>query len=127
MTISMEEVLRPPTEAEVELALSMFAASVREAYGQRLRGLYLFGSRARGDHEPHSDADVAVLLCDEAWELTSEKRRLARLAVEAIVATGVHVQGWPVSLCDWSQPERSSNARLIENMRRDGRSLMPTP
>src|SRR3989304_409697 len=35
---------------------------LRQAYGQRLRGVYLFGSRARGDHEPDSDVDVLIVL-----------------------------------------------------------------
>lgn len=33
-------------------------------YGERIRGLYLFGSYARGDHEEGSDLDVLVVLDD---------------------------------------------------------------
>jgi predicted nucleotidyltransferase len=33
-------------------------------YGDRLERVALFGSRARGDHRPDSDYDVAVLIKD---------------------------------------------------------------
>jgi uncharacterized protein len=34
-------------------------------YGERLSGLYLFGSYARGEAEPGSDIDVAVVLAGD--------------------------------------------------------------
>ncbi|HEX8165096.1 MAG TPA: nucleotidyltransferase domain-containing protein [Beijerinckiaceae bacterium] len=57
-----ERILRPPTEEEVQHALARFVTDVRRRYGSRLKGLYRVGSRARGDHHPHSDGDVAVIL-----------------------------------------------------------------
>ena len=33
-------------------------------YGSRLRGIYLYGSRARGEAQPESDVDVLVVLED---------------------------------------------------------------
>jgi predicted nucleotidyltransferase len=67
MSDELNEMLRPPTSSEIEAALAQFAANVRNHYGSRLHGLYLFGSRARGDHRPDSDADVAVILQDGDW------------------------------------------------------------
>lgn len=120
---TMEEILRPPTEAEVTKALALFADAIRGAYGDRLAALYLFGSRARGDHEPHSDADVAVVLVDEDWRYMPEKMRLADLACDVIVETGVHVQGWPVSGKTWRDPAKHHNPGLIRNMKRDARAM----
>lgn len=42
--------------------LARIAVALREAFGMRLVSALLFGSRARGDHQPDSDYDVAVLL-----------------------------------------------------------------
>ncbi len=60
-------------------ALSMFADDVRPAYGDRLKGLMVFGSRARGDASPDSDLDVAVILAGDV-DLYGEKMVLADLA-----------------------------------------------
>lgn len=37
-------------------------AALREAYGDRLRGVILYGSEVRGTAEPDSDIDLLVLL-----------------------------------------------------------------
>jgi Nucleotidyltransferase domain. len=39
-------------------------------YGQRLKGVYLFGSYARGDYDDNSDVDVLIVLdsYESYWE-----------------------------------------------------------
>lgn len=120
--IDIDEILRPPTEAEVERAISMFADAVRAHYGERLKGLYLFGSRARGDHKPDSDADIAVVL-HGLESASAEKMPLTDLAYDVIVETGVHVQAWPVSETHWNDPAMHTNPPLVRNMRADGREI----
>jgi predicted nucleotidyltransferase len=120
---TMEEILRPPTDEEVVLALRRFAADLAAHYGERLAGLFLFGSRARGDNEPDSDADVVVLLEDGDWRFFREKMDIAGIATDTIVDTGVHVQGWPVSRSQWDDPRKHTNPALIRNMRRDAKPL----
>ncbi len=100
----------------------MFADAVRRAYGDRLKGLVVFGSRARGDASPDNDLDVAVILAGDV-DLYGEKTALADLAYDAIVETGVHVQAWPVSTDEWQDPEKHSNPFLVRAMRRDGTSV----
>ena len=97
------ELLRPPTEAEAGAALAAFAEAVRASYSGRLRGLYLFGSRARGDHRPDSDADVAVVLDDGDWAEWIERRRLNRLAYDAGFACGLDIQPWPIPVREWTE------------------------
>jgi antitoxin ChpS len=118
-----EDILAPPGESDVARALELFAAAVRAAYGDRVSGLFLFGSRARGDFEPFSDADVAVVLNDEDWALVRETRRLARLANEVLIETGVEIQAWPVSRAAWDDPAHHPETALVENMRRDAKAV----
>lgn len=46
--------------------------------------LYLFGSKARGDHGPDSDFDLMVVVPDDA----EEERRSGQLAYKALRGTG---------------------------------------
>ncbi len=47
-------------DAETQRAVRCFLALIAGRYD--IAGAILYGSRARGDHRPDSDADVAVLL-----------------------------------------------------------------
>jgi predicted nucleotidyltransferase len=51
-----------PVSPHHDPVLSRFREAVAEAYGDRLERVVLFGSRARGDHRPDSDYDVAVFI-----------------------------------------------------------------
>ncbi|MGA1356408.1 MAG: nucleotidyltransferase family protein [Prochlorothrix sp.] len=42
--------------------LSQLKQDLSALYGDRLRHLTLFGSQARGDHDPESDIDILVVL-----------------------------------------------------------------
>ena len=46
----------------VDPVMLRFRQALDAAYGARLERAVLFGSRARGDHRPDSDYDVAVFL-----------------------------------------------------------------
>jgi antitoxin ChpS len=104
----LAELLQPPSDVEVEKALDAFAFAARAHYGDRLTGLYLFGSRARGDYRPDSDADVVVVLADGDWEEWVERRKLNRFAYDAGFDYGLDIQPWPMSLAEWTNPERAT-------------------
>jgi antitoxin ChpS len=120
----IDDLLTPPDDATVDRALRDFVKTLRPVYGERLRGVYLFGSRARGDHTPESDADVAVVLADGDWTYWDEKMRLAGLEYETIITTGAEPQGWPVRESEWLNPERHRNPELVRAMRRDAKDLL---
>ena len=42
--------------------LDELKAALHHLYGPRLRGVYLFGSYARGDQDSESDVDVLIVL-----------------------------------------------------------------
>ena len=48
--------------SEVRGLLDEVGDQVRSAYGERLRGVFLFGSYARGEADSESDVDVLVVL-----------------------------------------------------------------
>jgi len=58
---------------------SRFIKRVVDAYGGRVT-LVLFGSRARGDHDPASDYDVIVVIedYDDYFEEVAKIRRMGR-------------------------------------------------
>jgi uncharacterized protein len=116
-----DTVLRTPSEAEVERALAAFASAVRHHYQRRLKGIYLFGSRARGENTPESDADVAVVLADDEWDYWKEKLQLTDLAFDSTHASGIYVQAWPFAESAWNEQNKSS--RLTWNARRDSKPI----
>ena len=74
--------------------LARFRAALGTTYGDRLRRVVLFGSRARGDARPDSDYDVAVFLKDfsDRWE---EADRIAGIASDVMDETGMFVHAMP--------------------------------
>jgi len=115
--------LAVPDDKTVGRAIEAFASSVRRRYGPRLVGLLLFGSRARGDHTPESDADVAVILNDDDFDFWREKMTLADLSYDVVVTSGVDIQGWPIRRTEWIDPVCHRNPALVQAMRRDGKAI----
>jgi predicted nucleotidyltransferase len=76
----------------------------------------LYGSRARGDHHPDSDADVAVLLNGEHLRFLDTKLSMADVALE----TGIDISPLPVWMDQWNHPETYSNPDLLHNIAREG-------
>ena len=83
----------------------------------------LYGSRARGDHTPDSDADIAVVLkqgTPDKEARTDAALDWAGIAFDVLMETGVMVQGFPVWLEELARPEIFSNPALIDNILREG-------
>ncbi len=74
-----EKAARTLGDVDPDLAsvLGEIKAALRDVIGGDFR-LILFGSRARGDHEPDSDVDLMVTIPDELY--TAEMRRNIRYA-----------------------------------------------
>jgi len=106
------------------LALDLFSRAAHTAYGGALAKLVLFGSRPRGDARSDSDIDVAVILRD-VRDRRAERDRLADLAYDAIVETGLDIQTVPISVDEWEYPEHHTNPALIRAIKRDGIVVEP--
>ncbi len=99
---------------------------VTEAFLRKLPGTYdveqaiLFGSRARGDHNPDSDLDLALLLKGERRDIFDTKLDLAGIAFDVLIETGILVQPFPLWDGDLAHPERFTNPSIIQNIAAEG-------
>jgi predicted nucleotidyltransferase len=105
--------LDPQTERAVRAFLARVPADVR------LDHAILYGSRARGEDRPDSDADVALIIAEGAadWQLVGT---LADLAYEVFLESGILIQPVPVSLVHWRHPERFPRPGFLRNVAREG-------
>lgn len=90
---------------EVRQLTAAFRALVDQRFGERLRSMTLFGSRARGDAEPDSDIDVLVVV-DDLTEV--ERGEVIDLAMAARRVVG----GGPLlSPLVWSREQQEARVR----------------
>lgn len=90
---------RVPTELKVEKAI-------------------VFGSRARGDSRPDSDADLALIFeRGNEWRVVE---LLGGLSFDVLMDTGILVQPVPISTFDWTHPEEFPRPGFLRNVAREG-------
>jgi uncharacterized protein len=104
----------PPTERAVRNFLERIAGRYS------LAGARLYGSRARGDAERYSDADLAVFLKGPRGDLIDTGVEMAGIAFDVLLETDILVSPLPIWEEEWEHPETYSNPRLLENIRREG-------
>jgi predicted nucleotidyltransferase len=85
-----EESIGSPQPVEVHNVLRDLKTGLRLVYADRLRGIYLFGSYARGDADRESDLDILVVL-DTFDRYAHEVRRTGVLAADLSLKYGVTV------------------------------------
>ncbi len=108
-----------PMDSATERAVRVFLARVPVEL--RVEHAILFGSRARGDHRPDSDADVVLILeRGNDWPVLEA---LAGLAFDVLMDTGVLVQAVPISSQDWAHPEGFPRPSFLHNVAREGLTL----
>ena len=88
-----------PDPVGIAIARSM-RNGLKEVYRGRLRGVFLYGSRARGEQGPDSDADILIVL-DHVGPLGEELERTSELASDLTLDTGVIVSRAFASEADW--------------------------
>jgi len=92
--------------------LAQIASALREQFGARLVSALLFGSRARGDHGPDSDYDIAVFL--EGYEHTRDSEILERVR-EKLGEDVFTFQFWP-----FDHDGLAERTTLMFNIRNEG-------
>jgi hypothetical protein len=109
----------PLVPLELRRSLAEYRRLLEDAFGPRLRSVRLFGSRARGDADVDSDADVSVIVD----ALNDEERGMAiELAMSAWRNAGCH--GPLISPLPWSEAEhagrRDAERRSAIDIDREG-------
>jgi predicted nucleotidyltransferase len=99
---------------ELDEVLRELKRELEALYGERLKGLYLFGSYARGDAEPDSDVDVAVVL-DEVESAVAEIMRMSEIGSRLSLAADRTIAKLPIRETDW----RGKSTVFMRNLRRD--------
>ena len=109
-------VIDPTTEQAVRDFMRRIPADLR------VERALLFGSRARGDFDEESDADVALVLREggDDWRVLW---RLAGVAWQVFVETGIYIQPVPISSEDWADPKRVLRPSFLLSIKREGISL----
>ena len=97
--------------------LKGFRDAVAEIYGDRVERVVLYGSRARGDHKPESDYDIAVFI-NGSGSFYDESGRLAAITTDILEDTGtvIFATAFPAG----AHRERTG---FMHELRRDGLDL----
>lgn len=108
---------------EIEKVARQFLQRLGEYERYAVAGAYVFGSRARGDAFPESDTDIAVLLRGSPGQRADEMMKMADIAFDLMLETGIRIEALPLWESEWNNPETFNNPALIENIRLDGVAL----
>ena len=87
---------------DVKALLGELASGLRGIYGPRLRGVYLYGSHARGEADPESDLDVLIVL-DDFGRYGEELDRTSELVAALSLAHGISVSRVFVREREWRE------------------------
>ena len=92
------------TREKTSALVAEFKRELQSIYGDRLKGVFLYGSRARGDAEPDSDVDVLVVLDD--WDhYAGEIDRTSVATSELSLAYGLSISRVFLRERDWLTAE----------------------
>lgn len=110
----------PAPDAVTLAILRDYRRRLERHFGARLRALYLYGSRARGDHRPDSDADVAAFLAGRIERRLPLELVMAGEAYDVLLETGLYIEPWAFEDGSLTDPASHPNAHLVRAVLRDG-------
>jgi predicted nucleotidyltransferase len=110
-------VKRMRTDPRDDPVLQRFRAAVGDAYGDRLERVVLYGSRARGDHKPDSDYDIAVFIYDPN-DLWDELGVICKITIEILLDSDTDISAKPFHAGSYR-----ATSLFMSELRRDGLDL----
>ena len=87
---------------------------ITDLYGSRLRGLYVFGSYARGNVDAESDIDILVVL-DQVQNPATEIDRTGYLVSDLSLRHGISISRVFLSERDWLE----GSTVFLQNVREE--------
>ncbi len=102
---------------EIKELLVRLRRGLEHLYGERLAGVYLFGSFARGEATPESDVDILVVL-DEVTDYGQEIERTGHLVSELSLDYEVSISRFFVSSSAW----QNRDSPFLSNVREQARA-----
>lgn len=108
-------------EPDTLLATEKFAARVRKTH--QVKHAFLYGSRARGDHQPDSDVDVAFVLSGPKRRKIDVALEMGELASDILLDDGLFMTPFPIWEDEWADPSIAYNPWLIHAIKREGIAL----
>ncbi len=103
---------------EAEFAVRCFIGRIAAEFD--VTDAFLFGSRARRTHREDSDVDLAVVLHGAPGNRVDQALKMADIAFDVLLDTGIVIEAIPFWEDEWAHPEQFSNPALIENIHREG-------
>jgi predicted nucleotidyltransferase len=91
-------------QTTVKALMGELRAGLQAIYGDRLKGVYLYGSYARGDADAESDLDVLMIL-DRIDHYSEEIERTSRLGAGLSLEYGVSISKVYLRERDWLERE----------------------
>jgi uncharacterized protein len=103
------------TATELETLLSELKQGLLKLYGNRLKGVYLYGSYARGDHSSGSDVDIMIVL-DNYQSYWQELVYSGELISSLSLKYGLSISRVVIKQQEWQK----ENTPLLRNIRAEG-------
>ena len=89
---------------EPDKLLKQVKSILKDAFGERLRGVVLYGSEARGQADPDSDIDFLVLLDGQPVE-PHDSWTCINALYDLVLALGRPIHAEPVDVADYEACE----------------------
>jgi len=102
------------TNRVIKELLAALKAGLKAIYGSRLKGIYLYGSYARGEQQEDSDVDVLIVL-DQIEHYFGEVGRSGQLVSDLSLKYATCISRVFVTESDWKTRDTS----FLENVRED--------
>jgi predicted nucleotidyltransferase len=98
---------------KIQGLLARLRAELEQVYAVRLRGVYLYGSHARGEADVESDVDVIIVL-DRVDGYLSEVHRTSVLISALSLESGLSISRVLIPERDWIERDSPflANARM---------------